>query len=93
MGRAVAIILVLGSLTLFLQVYTQGVEQAFGGALVRFWKDDEPKPRWPAEPVPRHTVSEGVDREGSAPQPIGQRVRERVNRAMDDGSRRYSGED
>ena len=93
MGRAVAIILVLGSLTLFLNVYTQGVEQAFGGALVRFWKDDEPKPRGPAEPVPRRTVSDGVEREGSTLQPIGQRVRERVNRAMETGTQRYSGED
>lgn len=88
MGRAVAVVLVLGSLTLFLYVYTQGVEHAFGGALARFWQDDEPKLRWPAEPVPRRTVSEHVEREGRTLQPIGQRVRERVNRAMDEGARR-----
>jgi hypothetical protein len=93
MGRALAIILVLGSLILFLNVYTQGVDQAFGGALARFWKDDEPKPRWPPEPVPRRSVSEAVEREGRTLQPIGQRVRERVNRAVDEGARRHSGED
>lgn len=93
MGRALAIILVLGSLTLFLNVYTQGVERAFGGALARLWQDDEPKPRWPPEPVPRRTVSEGAEREGRTLQPIGQRVRERVTRAVDEGARRHSGED
>jgi hypothetical protein len=93
MSRLLAVLLIVGGLTVFLQLYTQGVDRAFSGALARFWKDDAPKLRWPAEPVPRRTVSERVEREGSTLQPIGQRVRERVNRAMDEGERRHTGED
>jgi hypothetical protein len=93
MSRLLAVLLIVSGLTAFLAVYTQGVEHAFGGALARFWKDDEPKLRWPPEPVPRRSVSEGVEREGRTLQPIGQRVRERVNRAMDEGARRHTGED
>ena len=93
MARALAILVVLGALYVCLTVYSQGVDRAFGGAFARLGKGDESKLRWPAEPVPRRTVSEGVEREGQTPKPIGQRVRERVNRAMDVGERRYSGED
>jgi hypothetical protein len=93
MSRLLAVLLIVGGLTAFLAVYTQGVEHAFGGALARFWRDDEPRLRWPAEPVPRRTVSEGVEREGRTLQPIGQRVRERVNRAMEEGARRHGGGD
>lgn len=93
MSRLLAVLLIVGGLTAFLSVYTQGVDHAFGGALARLWKDDEPKLRWPPEPVPRRTVSERVEREGRTLQPIGQRVRERVNRAMDEGARRHTGED
>ena len=96
MSRLAAIILIVGGLTVFLQVYVEGVDHAFGGALARvtqMWKDHGAKAAWPAEPTPRRTVSEGVEREGGRTlQPIGQRVRERVNRAMDEGSRRYGGE-
>jgi hypothetical protein len=93
MSRLLAVLLIVGGLAAFLSVYTQGVEHAFGGALARLWKEDEPRLRWPPEPVPRRSVSEGVEREGRALQPIGQRVRERVNRAMDEGARRHTGED
>ena len=91
MGRALAIILVLGSLVLFLNVYTQGAERVFGGALTRLFSDDEPKPSRPPEPVPRRTVSERVEREGRTLVPIGQRVRERVSGAMEEGARRHGG--
>ena len=93
MGRALAIILVLGSLTVFLNVYTRGVDRAFGGALARLLADDPPRPGWPAEPAPRRTVSERVEREGSTLVPIGQRVRQRVDRAMEEGARRHTGGD
>ena len=93
MNRLFAVLLIIGGLTVFLQVYTQGVHKAFGGALTRLWKDDG-KPSWPAAPTPRRTVSERAEREGGRTlQPIGQRVRERVNRAMDEGTRRHTGED
>jgi hypothetical protein len=93
MGRALAIVLVLGSLVLFLNAYTQGVDRAFGGALTRLWADDTPSPRWPPEPVPRRTVSERVEREGRTLVPIGQRVRERTTRALEEGARRHTGGD
>jgi len=92
-SRALAILVVLAGLYVFLNVHIHGVDEAFGGAIARVYKDDDSKLRWPADPVPRRTVSEGVEREGRTLQPIGQRVRERVNRAMDEGERRYSGED
>lgn len=93
MSRLLAVLLIVGGLTVFLSVYTQGVEHAFGGAFARFARSEEPKLRWPAESVPRRTVSERVEREGSTLQPIGQRVRERANRAMVEGERRHTGED
>jgi hypothetical protein len=91
MGRALAVILVLGSLVLFLNVYTQGVDRAFGGAFARLLPGEDPMSGWPAEPVPRRTVSERVEREGRTLAPIGQRVRERVSGAMQEGARRHGG--
>ena len=93
MARLLAVLLLAGGLVLFLGVYTEGVEHAFGGALVRLWRDDGPQKRWGDDPVPRRTVSERVEREGRTLVPIGQRVRDRVNRAMDEGARRHGGED
>ncbi len=93
MARALAVLVVLGGLYVCLTVHSQGVERAFGGVFARLAKGDESELRWPAEPVPRRTVSEGVEREGRTPlKPIGQRVRERVNRAMDEGARRHGGD-
>jgi len=85
--RLLAVLLILGGLSAFLSVYTQGVDRAFGGALARFWKDGEPKLGWPDEPVPRRRIVDSLE-ERTPPQPIGQRVRERVNRALDEGSQR-----
>jgi len=91
MARLLAVALVVGGLVVFLTVHTQGVDHAFGGALARFSREDPPRSSRPAQPVPRRSVSEGLEREGRTLQPIGQRVRERVNRAMEDGARRHGG--
>ena len=94
MGRALAILVVLGGLYAFLNVYTHGVEKAFGGAIVRLWNHDAATLHSPAEPTPSRSVSERMEYEERTPrQPIGQGVRERVNLAMDEGARRHSGED
>lgn len=91
MGRALAVILVLGFLALFLIVSSQGVDRAFGGALARLFASEDAKPGRPAEAVPRRTVAERVEREGRTLAPIGQRVRERVGGAMEEGARRHGG--
>jgi hypothetical protein len=93
MARLLAVLAIVAGLVLFLGVYGQGADRAFGGALARFWQDDGPKKRWGDDPVPRRSVSERAEREGRTLVPIGQRVRDRVNSAMEQGSRRYGGED
>ena len=92
MARALAILVVLGALYVCLTVYSQGVDRAFGGAIAHLWKGDESKLRWRDEPLPRRPAPDSWE-ERAAPQPIGQVVRERVNRAMDEGARRHGGED
>jgi hypothetical protein len=89
MARLLAIVLILGGLVAFLSVYTEGVD----GALARFSRGAPSRPSAPAQPVPRRTVSEAMEREGRSFQPIGQRVRERVGRAMEEGARRHGGGD
>lgn len=92
MGRLLAIVLVLGGLSAFLVVYTQGPERAFGGALARFTKKDAPKAAAYEEPA-RRGGQDWWEREERTPPPgIGQGVRERVNRSMETGAKRHSGQ-
>jgi hypothetical protein len=93
MGRLLAIVLVLGSLGAFLVVYTQGPDKAFGGALARFTQKDAPKAAAYDEPAQRRGGQDWWEREERTPPPgIGQRVRERVNNAMDTGAKRHGGQ-
>jgi hypothetical protein len=91
MARFLAVLLVLGSLAAFLTVHSQGLDRAFGGALARFTKGDAPK----ATPYQAPTRPPAQDwwekEERPPPQGIGQRVRERVNHAMETGERRHGG--
>jgi hypothetical protein len=82
---------VLGSLAVFLAVHTQGVDRAFGGALARFSKRAAPKPT--ASEPPAHRPAEDWWEKEDRPPPrgIGQRVRDRVNDAMETGARRHGG--
>jgi hypothetical protein len=90
MARLLAVLLIAGGFVVFLQLYSQGVDRAFGGALARFWSEDAAEPAWPEEPAPRPRA----DLEERAPRvPIGQGVRERVTRSIEEGARRHSGED
>lgn len=91
MARLFAIVLVLGGLFVFLALHTQGPERAFGGALARFRKPSAPAAAAPAEPAaPRGP--EGWEREERTPPPgIGQRVRQRVDDALDAGTARHGG--
>ena len=91
MARLLAVLLVLGSLGLFLAIRTQGVERAFGGALARFAKRDTPKTTPYHEPVRRPAQDWWEKEDRPPPQGIGQGVRERVNDAMAKGERRYGG--
>jgi hypothetical protein len=90
MARAFAILLVLGGLAAFLVVHTQGVDRAFGGALARFTKRDAPKAAY-EEPSPRPAQDWWEKEDRPPPQGIGQRVRERVNDAMETGTKRHGG--
>jgi hypothetical protein len=90
MARLLAVLLIAGGFVVFLQLYTKGVDGAFGGALARFLPGDEAEPAWRDEPAPRREA----DFEERAPRtPIGQGVRERVTRSIEEGARRHSGED
>ena len=93
MARLLAIVLVLGSLGAFFVVYTQGPERAFGGALGRLTKPDAPQARAYEEPAAPRGGQDWWERdERTAPQGIGQRVRERVNNAMEKGAKRHGGQ-
>ena len=92
MARAFAILLVLGGLTAFLAVHTQGVDRAFGGALARFTKRPTAEAARAAEPARRPAQEWWEKEERPPPQGVGQRVRERVNDAMETGARRHGGE-
>jgi hypothetical protein len=88
MARAFAILLVLGGLAVFLTVHTQGVDRAFGGALARFTKRGAPKATAYEEPTRRPAQDWWEKEERPPPQGIGQRVRDRVNNAMETGAER-----
>jgi hypothetical protein len=91
MARLLAILLVLGSLGLYLTIRTQGVERAFGGALARFTSRPQPKAA-PFEAPARRAAQDWWEKEERPPpQGIGQQVRERVNRAMETEERRAGG--
>ena len=92
MARLLGILLVLGGLGVFLVVYTQGPDRAFGGALARFTKRDAPKARAYEEPARRPAQDWWEQEERTPPQGVTQRVRERVNNAMDTGAKRHGGE-
>jgi len=92
MARAFAILLVLGSLAAFLTVHTQGVDRAFGGALARFTKRAAPKATAYEEQPNRRPAQDWWEKEDRPPpQGIGQRVRDRVNNAMETGAERHGG--
>jgi hypothetical protein len=93
MARALAIVLVLAGLGAFLVIETQGMDRAFGGALARFAKSDAPQARAYEEPAaPRGGPDWWEREERTPPQGIGQRVRERVNNAMERGAKRHGGQ-
>jgi hypothetical protein len=92
MARAFAVLLVLGSLAAFLAVQTQGVDRAFGGALARFTKSAAPKATAYQEPARRPAQDWWEKEDRPPPQGIGQRVRERVNNAMETGEKRHGGD-
>jgi hypothetical protein len=90
MARFLAVLLIVGGFVVFLQLYTRGVDGAFGGALGRFWPDGGSEPSWAAESRPRSRA----DLEERAPRrPITQDERERVTRSIEQGARRHSGGD
>jgi hypothetical protein len=91
MGRLLAIALVLGSLAAFLVIQTQGTGRAFGGALARFTKSERAPSATPAAPAPRRGQDWWEREERTPPPGVAQGVRERVNRAMDQGARRHGG--
>lgn len=92
MARLLAIVLVLGSLAVFLTVHSQGVDRAFGGVFARFTKRDAAPAAAYAEPARRPARDWWETPDRPPPQGVGQRVRERVNDAMETGARRHGGE-
>jgi hypothetical protein len=93
MARLLGILLVLGGLAVFLVVYTQGPERAFGGALARFTKRDAPKAAAYDAPAAPRGGQDWWEREERTPPPgVTQRVRERVNNAMATGAKRHGGQ-
>ena len=92
MARALALLLVLGALGVFLVIQTQGADRAFGGALARFTKHGAPQAAAHDAPPPQRGGSDWWEKEERTPPPgITQGVRERVNRAMDTGAKRAAG--
>ena len=93
MARALALLLVLGALGVFLVIQTQGADRAFGGALARFTKHGAPQAAaYEAPAAPRGGQDWWEKEDRPAPPPgITQGVRERVNRAMDTGAKRAAG--
>ena len=90
MARLLAIVLVLGGLGAFLVVYTQGPERAFGGALARFTQREAPQaPAYEPAAAPRGGQDWWEREERKPPPGIGQRVRERVNDAMETGAEHH----
>lgn len=92
MARIFGILLILAGLVVFLGVYSEGVDKAFGGAFARF-AHAKPEPVAAAEPAPaRRPAQDWWEKEERTPPPgIGQRVRDRVNDAMETGARRHGG--
>ncbi len=88
MARFIAVVLIAGGFVVFLQLYTKGVDRAFGGALARFGSDAGAQSGFAAEPAPRRQAD---FEERTPPRPIGQGVRERVTRSIETGARRHSG--
>ena len=90
MARLLGILLVLGGLAVFLVVYTQGTDKAFGGALARFGKPTAPKAA-AYQPAPRGGQDWWEREERTPPPGVTQRVRDRVNNAMATGTKRHGG--
>jgi hypothetical protein len=88
MGRLLGILFVFGGLAVFLAVYTQGPKGAFESAVAHFSKPEAPVAAYeePVRPRPKQDWWEREER--TPPQGIGQRVRNRVNDAMEQGSNR-----
>jgi hypothetical protein len=87
MAKVFGLLLIVLGIYLGITVYEEGVDAAFGGVFGRSEApvaeetapDDEGRP--PAEPRP-----------GARPGAVTQRVRERVNAAVQEGVRRHTGE-
>jgi hypothetical protein len=93
MARVFGIVLILGGLVVFLGVYSEGVDRAFGGVFARFGKSAARKPAVAEEPAPRRPAQDWWEKEERPPQQgIGQRVRNRVNDALETGAERHGGE-
>ena len=93
MARLLGIVTVLGALAVFLVVYTQGTDRAFGGALARFTRPGAPKAAAYEAPAAPRGGQDWWEREERTPPPgVTQRVRERVNNAMATGAKRHGGE-
>ncbi len=94
MARLFGILLILGGLVVFLGVYSEGVDRAFGGVFARFGKSEAREPAAAEEPAPRRAAQDWWEKEARPPQQgIGQRVRDRVNNAMETGAERHGGGD
>ncbi len=94
MARVFGMLLILGGLVVFLGVYSEGVDRAFGGVFARFGKSEARERAAVEEPAPRRAAQDWWEKEERRPQQgIGQRVRDRVNNAMETGAERHGGGD
>lgn len=92
MARVFGMLLILGGLVVFLGIYGEGVDHAFGGVFARFGKHAPPPAAATGAPGARRPAQDWWEKEERTPPPgIGQGVRDRVNRAMETGAKRAGG--
>ena len=87
MGRLFGIVLVLGAIYVGLTVYTEGIENAFGGAFSPIEPIDQGEEPLATHLTPAAQMADAPTERGRRV-PVTQAVRERVNSHMETGARR-----
>jgi hypothetical protein len=89
MRRGLVMLLLLGAVWVAMTVHREGVDRAFGGVLARFASEGSAH-AGATEPAPRRPAADSWE-ERTPPRPIGQGMRERVERSFDYGTQRHGG--
>jgi hypothetical protein len=87
MGRIFGLVLFLAAIYVGMTIYTEGMENAFGGAFAPLEPVDGREEPWATDLTPAAQMADGPT-ERRRRVPITQAVRERVNSDMESGARR-----